>query len=145
MCHESIKELPPEAIGSIAKIFDGQNYAIALRWVAQRPVTTLDPGQRFLNFIGLSLEWKIKLHPFLYWFHPKKPVQYKAQDLEGKSDLELLLMAKDNGEELGLDSLSVEWRELWNKAQRLRMIRAYVWATNAKDKQSFAKILEAAP
>ena len=142
MCKTLTKELSPEELRSVAKLFDSQNLAVAVNWVAQRPVMTLDPAQRLMNFIGLSLKWRIKLHPFLYWFHSRNPARHSEQEFEGKSDLELCLMAMDNGETLDLDSLAPEWRELWNKAERLRMIRDYVWAANAKDKQSLAESLK---
>ena len=74
----------------------------------------------FLNAIpGLSLKWKLILHPYLYyWFRPKKPAKYSEQDfLKANPTSALVLMAMDNGEELDLPSLSVSWRECWNKAQ----------------------------
>ena len=139
MLDASVKELSPEALSFITKIVDSQEYALAVTWVAQGPITLLDTVRRFMNAIGLSLKWQLKLHPYLYWFHPKKPVKYSEQNFEGKSDFALVLMALDNGEELDLASLSVEWRRLWKKAQRLMLVRDYVWTRNPWYKWRLAK------
>jgi hypothetical protein len=137
------RALPPEALSFIAKIVDSQEYDLAVNSVAQNPSNELDLGERFLNAIpGLSLKWKLILHYYLYGYPCKKPVEYEEKDLEGKSMLELMLMAMSNDEYINLQSLSVEGLATWNKAVKIRMVRAYVWTWNPWRKRQIAEALE---
>jgi predicted transcriptional regulator len=81
------------------------------------------------------------LRDLLFPIQPKKPIQYEPQELEGKSDLELVLMAMDNEEDINLPSLSQEWHEAWNKAQRIQMIRVFEHSTG-RQKAKCAQALE---